>query len=380
MLNNITLLYVEDEDSVRDITVDYFSSLFKEIISAKDGKEGLELFEKNKEKINIIVTDINMPRLNGIDMIKQIRRIDPNISIIITTAFNENRFLQDAISLGVRDFVLKPIDLKLLIESIKKTIEPIILKDKLEKEKIKNAKSMASEQLAAGITHEINTPLTYIKANFEMIGYDLDDLPDSNTKENIKQSIGKIECGIKRIENIVNSIKELSQGCNDKFELTNIYSTLITALTISYNKIKHITKVFVNGEEFNLDLDKNKHKYYSYVQIHRIEQLWLIIIINALDELVKIDNFENRKLSIDITEDNRYLKVIFKDNAGGIKEDLIKEIFEPFKGTKDSSGMGVGLSIAKKIIQEQNDASIKAYNQGNNAVFEITLSKERTTK
>lgn len=380
MLNNITLLYVEDEDSVRDITVDYFSSLFKEIISAKDGKEGLELFEKNKEKINIIVTDINMPRLNGIDMIKQIRRIDPNISIIITTAFNENRFLQDAISLGVRDFVLKPVDLKLLIESIKKTIEPIILKDKLEKEKIKNAKSMASEQLAAGITHEINTPLTYIKANFEMIGYDLDDLPDSNTKENIKQSIGKIECGIKRIENIVNSIKELSQGCNDKFELTNIYSTLITALTISYNKIKHITKVFVNGEEFNLDLDKNKHKYYSYVQIHRIEQLWLIIIINALDELVKIDNFENRKLSIDITEDNRYLKVIFKDNAGGIKEDLIKEIFEPFKGTKDSSGMGVGLSIAKKIIQEQNDASIKAYNQGNNAVFEITLSKERTTK
>lgn len=377
MLKNITLLYVEDEDSVRNITTDYFSTLFKEIISARDGNEGFELFKTNKEHIDIIVTDINMPKLNGIDMIKKIRSIDTNIPIIITTAYNDNKFLQDAISLGVRDFVLKPVDLKELLDSIKKTLEPLLLKENLEKEKIRNAKSTASEQLSAGITHEINTPLTYIKANFEMIGYDLEDIPDSDSKESIKQSISKIQCGIKRIENIVNSIKELSQGSDEKFECTNIYSTIITALTITYNKIKHITKVFINGEEFSLDLDKNKYKYYSYVQIHRIEQLWIIIIINALDELVKVENFDNRKLSIDISENDEFLKIIFKDNAGGIKEDLLNDIFEPFKGSKDSSGMGVGLSIAKKIIQEQNNASIKAYNDAHNAVFEISLPKKK---
>ncbi|MFW3346646.1 ATP-binding protein, partial [Aliarcobacter butzleri] len=62
--------------------------------------------------------------------------------------------------------------------------------------------------------------------------------------------------------------------------------------------------------------------------------------------------------------------VKFKDNAGGIKEDIINDFFESFVSSKDHSGMGVGINIAKKIIEEQN-GEIMAYNQDAGAVFEI---------
>ena len=64
----------------------------------------------------------------------------------------------------------------------------------------------------------------------------------------------------------------------------------------------------------------------------------------------------------------------FKDSAGGIKEEIINDIFEPFISSKEHSGMGVGLNIAKKIVDEQ-DGIIKDYNEDFGAVFEIRLQK-----
>jgi C4-dicarboxylate-specific signal transduction histidine kinase len=384
MLEDISILYVEDEKGILNIVSEFLSPLFKNFHTAQNGQEGLDIYNKHSNEIDLIVTDINMPVLNGLKMSQKIRESNPTIPIIIITAYNEKNFLHEAIKLGVRDFVLKPMDLKNLLESIKKSLEPVYLKKKLdaerklhEEERIRNAKYTASGQLAAGLTHEINTPLTYIKANFEMIGYDLEDLPDSKPKSSIEQSISKISDGIKRIETIVHSIKEMSHENSETMEDVNIYTTIVTALTLSYNKIKHIAKIYINGEEFSLDTDKQKYKYISHVQKQRIEQVWLIIITNALDELVKIKEFENRRLDINISYEDDLIKIIFEDNAGGISEQILDNIFDPFKGTKNSSGVGVGLSIAKKIINDQNKGSIKAYNKNNHAVFEIQLPAKK---
>jgi C4-dicarboxylate-specific signal transduction histidine kinase len=384
MLEEISILYVEDEINILNIVSEFLSPIFKNFFTAQNGLEGLEIYNKHINEIDLIITDINMPLLNGLEMSRMIRESNHTIPIIITTAYNDKDYLHEAIKVGVRDFVLKPLDVKDLLKSIRRNLEPVYLKKKLEaerrfheEERIKNAKCTASGQLAAGLTHEINTPLTYIKANFEMIGYDLDDIPDSKAKNSILQSVSKISDGIKRIENIVHSIKEMSEENNENMENVNIYATIVTALTLSYNKIKHISKVFVNKEEFSLDMDKNGREYISYVQKQRIEQVWLIIITNAIDELVKIKNFDDRKLDIDISYENNFVKVIFKDNAGGIKEEILDNIFEPFKGTKNSSGIGVGLSIAKKIINDQNKGMIKAYNEKQHAVFEIQLPPKK---
>lgn len=384
MFKNLTALYVEDEKQLRDIVNSLVSTLFKNCYLGEDGEDGLNIFKKYKNDIDIVITDISMPRMDGLAMSKEIRKINPTIPIIITTAHNDKDFLHKAIDIGVSKFVTKPLDMHLLIDTLKITLEPVLLQEKLDKElkayqeeRVLNAKFTATGQLAAGITHEINTPLTYIKANIEMLGYDIEDINGSNNaniKNSMEDNLIKITDGINRIETIVSSMREISQQSISTKENINIYSTIVTSSILAYNKIKHVSAVYINNQEFNIDMDKNQFEYFATIEIQRIEQVWIIIINNAMDELMKIDKFENRRLDINITNNDNKIIITFKDNAGGIPQDIIEHLFEPFKGTKKSSGMGIGLSIAKKIIDDQNDATIEAYNEDDGAVFKVTLT------
>lgn len=259
---------------------------------------------------------------------------------------------------------------------ISKEVEKSIQKDKIhQQEQIKNAKLTSIGSLAAGIAHEINTPLTYIKGNLELMQYDIFDLPQSDIQDRMKSDSEKIKEGINRIANIVESMREMSQSSKEIKEKINIYSTLNTSLTMAYNRSKQVSKIYLNNELFNIDsIDKNKFEFYAKVQKQRIEQVWIIIINNALDALINVDDYEKRVLNISIYEDADYLNVKFKDNAGGIKTDMIDSIFDAFVSSKEHSGMGVGLNIAKKILSEQ-DASITAYNEDYGAVFKIKFKK-----
>lgn len=380
MLKNFTALYVEDEKELSKVVYSFFINIFKDIILAENGEEGLKKYKENKHNIDIIITDINMPKLNGLDMCRKIRELDYDIPIVITTAHSDASHLYEAIDLGVSKFVSKPLNIRKLLDILKSSLEPLILKQALELEQkqnleqmVINAKFSATGKLAAGITHEINTPLTYVKANVEMIGYDIENLNDETIKKDIQISLEKVKDGINRIANIVNTMKDISVQKTTEKENFNIYSTIVTAATLAWNKLKHSTNFYINGTKFDINTDKNLLTFNANIDVQRIEQVWVIIINNAIDELIKIKNFNDRKFFVDISEDEKYIFVIFKDNAGGIDKDIIEHIFEPFKGSKNSSGMGVGLSIAQKIINDQNNGTIEAYNEDDGAVFKITL-------
>ena len=261
-----------------------------------------------------------------------------------------------------------------LEQRINQEVEKSIQKDKLhQQEQIKNAKLTSIGSLAAGIAHEINTPLTYIKGNLELMSYDIMDLPQSEIKERMSYDSEKMKEGLNRIANIVESMREMSQSSKEIKEKTNIYGTLLTSLTMAYNRSRQVCKIYLNEKLFDIDsLNKNEFIFCSKVQKQRIEQVWIIVINNALDELIKIDDYEKRVLNIFLFEEKDEIVVKFKDSAGGIKEDILEDIFEPFVSSKEHSGMGVGLNIAKKIVDEQ-DGNIKAYNEDNGAVFEIRL-------
>jgi len=378
IFNNITALYVEDELEVRNTLSSMIGDMFQNFLTASNGKEGLEIFIENKDTVDIIITDINMPELNGLEMIEKINEIK-SIPIIITSAYNDSEFLHQAISLGVSSYVNKPIDVKVLFEELKKACEPLLLKQELQtqeerhvNQQLEAAKFTAIGQLSAGITHEINTPLTFIKATFEMMQYDIEDLEQSDIRTSLLNDAKTINDGIVRMENIITSMKEMAQKSNEKKESVNIYSTLITALVLTFNKSKHISNVYINDEKFTANSSKDKLSFMAKVQIQRIEQVWIIIINNAMDELQKYKDFNDRKLDISIESIDNKIKIKFKDNAGGIKDEIIDHVFDAFKSTKESSGMGVGLNIAQKIILE-NNSTIKAYNENNGAVFEIIL-------
>ena len=138
LLKDINILYVEDENIVRDLTVNILSKFVNNVVEATNGLEGLSLFEEyninNKFgfKIDLIVTDINMPKMNGLDMIEEIEKLDSNIPSIITTAHNDAEFLKKAINQRVRGYVTKPLKMDKLVETISIVSEPIYLKKQLE--------------------------------------------------------------------------------------------------------------------------------------------------------------------------------------------------------------------------------------------------------
>jgi C4-dicarboxylate-specific signal transduction histidine kinase len=379
MFKGITALYVEDEEAIRNAIGGLLKTFFKEFIICENGLQGLHAFEQNKDKIDVIITDINMPKLNGLDMLDKIKEISPFIPMLITTAHNDAGFLHRAIDIGVTGYINKPIDVRKLLDVIKKNVLPIIEKKRLEAEiihqqekEIQNAKFLAIGQLTAGITHEINTPLTYIKATFEMMQYDIEEIADEELKTRMIEDSKTILDGIHRMENIISSMKEIASQTKMDKEPVNIYKTIMVALTMTYNKCKHISNVYLNNQLYTTIMEHEDLKIMSNIQKQRIEQVWIVIINNAMDELIKKENFIERKLEIFIETDDTVVRIKFKDNAGGIQEGIIDHIFEPFKSTKVSSGMGVGLNIAKKIVDE-NDGIIKAYNEDGGAVFEVSL-------
>lgn len=123
-LRKMNLLYVEDDEDTlqasKIILEDYVQTLFV----ARDGQEALELFKT--QHIDLMLTDILMPKLNGIELIKAVRQKHPSLPIIIATAHTETQYLLDAIHLKVDGYILKPVVLEDLFASFKRVILPSI--------------------------------------------------------------------------------------------------------------------------------------------------------------------------------------------------------------------------------------------------------------
>ncbi|WP_066358238.1 EAL domain-containing response regulator [Aliarcobacter cryaerophilus] len=128
-LKNITVLYVEDEKDLREVTSSILQSFTKNQYIAANGQEGYELFLKYNSEIDLIISDINMPILNGLEMIKKIKDINKNVPIIVTTAFSNKEYLLEAIDIGVDKYVLKPVDVSKLLQAMSQSLNYHELKD-----------------------------------------------------------------------------------------------------------------------------------------------------------------------------------------------------------------------------------------------------------
>ncbi|QOG12312.1 diguanylate cyclase [Arcobacter sp. FWKO B] len=131
ILKNITVLYVEDEEEVRVNTSKILQLTVHTLYEATNGYEALQIFNQFPDDIDLVITDINMPKMSGLSLIEKIHESKPEIPCIITTAYNELEFLHRAINLGVTGFVLKPLDLYKLIDACIRAAAPIVLKKEL---------------------------------------------------------------------------------------------------------------------------------------------------------------------------------------------------------------------------------------------------------
>ena len=117
-VNDIGILYVEDNKDVREEVSRVLGTFFSNVFVASNGQEGLDIFENSmgNNQINLIITDMEMPKLNGIEMIRQIKNYNSDIPIIITSAFSETDYFLSAIRVGVDDYLVKPITLDKIVD------------------------------------------------------------------------------------------------------------------------------------------------------------------------------------------------------------------------------------------------------------------------
>jgi response regulator RpfG family c-di-GMP phosphodiesterase len=117
----LTLLYVEDNEDARLSTQLVLEEFFKDIVFALDGEDGYRQFQNN-ESIDIVLTDLNMPRRNGIEMIKAIREIDKTTPILILSACDELESEYETLKtpLNLGDFILKPMELEKFLDAVAK--------------------------------------------------------------------------------------------------------------------------------------------------------------------------------------------------------------------------------------------------------------------
>ena len=128
ILKNFTILYVEDDDMVRKNAVEYLNRISKEVYEAKDGKEAIRVYKEQKP--DIIITDISMPKLNGLDMASYIRSQDKNVQIIVATAHSDTEYLMQAVELQLVKYIIKPISKEKLTDALKRSMELIEDKSK----------------------------------------------------------------------------------------------------------------------------------------------------------------------------------------------------------------------------------------------------------
>ncbi len=118
---NKSLLYVEDNDSLRSLKIDIFKDIFENVEYAINGLEGLEKYKKNN--FDLVITDINMPVMDGLDMIEAINKINDSQPIIILSAYSEKEYFSRLKKIKFHSFLSKPIEIKKLIKSIDSSLK-----------------------------------------------------------------------------------------------------------------------------------------------------------------------------------------------------------------------------------------------------------------
>lgn len=128
-LKSLTLLYAEDEEGIRKNIADSLRYYVKEVLEASNGQEAYELYLEKKPAI--IMTDIHMLILNGINFVKKVRELDKTVPIIMITAHTDKEYLLQAIELKMEKYIVKPIELDALFDVFKKCLDTIVFNNNI---------------------------------------------------------------------------------------------------------------------------------------------------------------------------------------------------------------------------------------------------------
>ncbi len=357
LLKNFTILYVEDDKDTNEVISSILKSNFKEVHTAYNGQEGLAAYKQNRP--DIVLSDIQMPMMNGIEMATSIKEINPHQEIAIFTAFNEPDHLKKAVNIGISKYILKPINEEQFFGALLSMAK--VIQADIDHETTRHLLEVQSKTAAVGdmigyIAHQWRQPLASISAMLMNFHADLEfERPVS--KEEHESFIKGVQDNIMYLSNTINDFRHFfhsDDGQIEEFGLDALLNNLMT-LTGAMLKDEHIEVVLDVQENITIKQEKNS-------LLHAI----LNIINNAKDAFVQggVDP-KSRYLFIHASKDEKGLVSIrIKDSAGGIDESIIKDVFLPYSTTKfQDQGTGIGMHMCYQIIHNHFKGEISAMNR-----------------
>lgn len=231
-LKTLNVLYAEDSINIREQFSNILSKLFNKVIIAKDGQEALDKFLESKNtgfEVNIIISDINMPNMSGIELLEKIREVSIDIPFIITTAHTETDYLLQSIELNVTDYMVKPIEVKDLINKAQQVCQEKY-HERLKKYVLQDLEHINNtvNEIALVIKTDLTQKITYVNNLFckvsgyeqnEIIGQESEVIYHSDMKESITSNLYE---EIKRGNIWDGNIKSISKSGDAYYVYTNI--------------------------------------------------------------------------------------------------------------------------------------------------------------
>jgi len=376
---HISVLYVEDKAEIRDELFEILSLYLDEVYTATNGKEGFEQFREHRP--DLIITDIQMPIMSGLDMIEKIRQEDQNIPIIVTSAFNETSYLLKAIDLGVEHYLLKPIMIERLQTCLNKVSTSLIqerelkayqlyLEERVQEEKslreaeesllIEKNKSYEVGQMVSVIAHQWKQPLHYLNLLIEDLGmeYDYQPLSAEYIKDFVKNGTARVSFLTETMDNFLNFYK--TNPNKSDFSVSGVIKEISLFLEMSYQS---------QGIKIEMEIEND-------FSLHGIENEFQQVILNLINNAKEAFHGQKRAdsiIKVCLKKDMDKGKIIISDNAGGIQDEFLQKVFDLEFTTKDS-GNGIGLYLVKKIVQERFNGNIDVSNNALGAEFELVFT------
>lgn len=380
------ILIVDDSPTVTRMFTKYLSPRYecREAMSYNDA-----LVQLRKSEFSVVITDVIMPGLSGIELLRKVISEFPDTPVIVVTGVARPQRALDAVRQGAFDYLIKPCEAEILALTVERALErrgllteARVYKAELENRNIElmkgkrqlenlqtqivqNEKMASLGQLASGIAHELNNPIGFVSANLEILDVLFADLRSlfeyfdgrSRTQQeeaecnSIKQRIDfpnvlteiksiLTDCreGSERIRDIVLNLRTFSRLDEAEFKDTNINEGLDATLRL-------LSSVFSSGEVV-------LHKEFGEVPMigafaGQLNQVWMNLLLNAVHSIKGTTG----EVGIRTWADEEKVYVEVSDTGCGIPVQNLSKVFEPFFTTKPvGEGTGLGLAISFGIV------------------------------
>jgi signal transduction histidine kinase len=369
------ILLIDDEEDIREVVSIDLADAGYHVVTAENGPTGVARFAETQPQI--VITDIRMPGMDGLEVLAAIKKKDPGVQVIVITAFGELDIAIQALQNDASDFITKPVHPDALHLALKRAKERYLsikqLADytRLLEQNIENQarilhqdKMMALGRLAASVVHEINNPLSGMLNYLRLMIRILNQGPLAPEKqEKFLNYLDLIETETGRCSEIVSNLLSFSRKSKPVKEEIHLSELVDRCVVLLQHRLElnHIT--------LNVTMEMPLAAVYG--DINQLQQCIINLILNAADAMP-----QGGKLSIAGRMDTSRKSVILAiaDTGTGIAPENLPHIFDPFFTTKQEGyGVGLGLSTVFGIMERHHGTVSVDSRPGEGTEFRLTL-------